>query len=970
MKKTNMKTVTIATALMLLLSLPFAGFAQEENRGLFGRGGSSADYSYGSGGGLMKQGDPVSINDEGSGITNDPFGAPLGSGIAILLAAGAGYAVVRCKRSRKNTTLLLACLVLLGFTQCKKEQPLEPDTQGEKVSITLTVDGGNSNDSRVNVDPPHVTFEQGDKILVGYDGKYVGTITHDGTSFSGEINATVTTPKQKLYFFFVGNKDDVNLSVGNSTCTIDISDQTAELPVLSFSESDQDFNGAGSYSAKLHNQCSLVQFTTNDIPVWTTVSITGMKNKATVNFGTNSITPTGETGSIALHAKDKTSRWAILLPQDQVTNASASAIGYNSASNINVPSIDNDAYLTGEGGVNFSMTEGPFDALHTPLTFEAKVAGATVTFTPAETLSLPLEYSINGGAWEEYSSAVTLTHIGDKVSFRGNNATYAVKVGYASVNHSSFSCSANCFIYGNVMSLIDKENYSTNKTLTADYTFYFLFYGNNRLFSHTSKDLVLPATTLTSSCYSNMFGGCRNITTAPALPATTLASYCYSGMFYNCSGITTAPVLAATTLASGCYNEMFVSTNLTTAPELPATTLANECYKYMFWNCKNLTAAPALPAETLKYYCYGYMFRECTNLTEAPALPATTLANYCYYQMFQGCSNLSSVTCLATNISASYCTTDWLDGVSATGTFTKAASMESWTEGSASGIPSNWTVIPIITGKFSVSATKQVYFSSGNLQATTSDLGENWTWAFATNQWDYIGNNTANNKINGNGTVSTNGTVDLFGWVGASSTWTGAAQYGISNSTTTNNTNGYGNVNNEALKSDWGNTISDGYTWRTLSSAEWTYVFNTRTSGSTVNETSNARYTHATINTDGTSVNGIILFPDGVTIANGEATSWGTVNGDSGDSFWNDATKCTAAQWTALAAKGCVFLPAAGYREGSMVIQAGSSGGYWSSAPYNTNKAYFVNLGPNYLYPDANNSRHTGRPVRLVRDAN
>ena len=88
-----------------------------------------------------------------------------------------------------------------------------------------------------------------------------------------------------------------------------------------------------------------------------------------------------------------------------------------------------------------------------------------------------------------------------------------------------------------------------------------------------------------------------------------------------------------------------------------------------------------------------------------------------------------------------------------------------------------------INGKFTINASgNQVYFSQGNLQATTTDLGVNWTWAFATNQWDYIGYATANNSINGDGTVSTNGTVDLFGWVGASSIWTGAAQYGISNS--------------------------------------------------------------------------------------------------------------------------------------------------------------------------------------------
>ena len=195
-----------------------------------------------------------------------------------------------------------------------------------------------------------------------------------------------------------------------------------------------------------------------------------------------------------------------------------------------------------------------------------------------------------------------------------------------------------------------------------------------------------------------------------------------------------------------------------------------------------------------------------------------------------------------------------------------------------------YTVKPAgpLSGKFTINANGgQVSFSKGNLQATTRDNGAHWSWDFATNQWDCIGNAAANNAINGNGTVSTNGTVDLFGWVGASSGFTGGAQYGISNSTTVSD---YGTSASESLKSDWGNTIGTG--WRTLTISEWNYLFAIRASGSNVNGTSNARYTMATINTDGAGVNGVILFPDGVTIAANEATSWGDINAKS-----NYATK-------------------------------------------------------------------------------
>ena len=275
-----------------------------------------------------------------------------------------------------------------------------------------------------------------------------------------------------------------------------------------------------------------------------------------------------------------------------------------------------------------------------------------------------------------------------------------------------------------------------------------------------------------------------------------------------------------------------------------------------------------------------------------------------------------------------------------------------------------------LSGKFTINAGgTQVYFSQGNLQATYN--GSSWNWAFAANQWDYIGYAEGNTKVSGStpfvsGYSGTSTTVDLFGWVGSSSNFTGAAQYGISNSTTTNNANGYGKNASEALKSDWGNTIGSG--WRTLSIAEWQYLFNTRTSGSTVNGTSNARYSHATINTDGTGVNGMILFPDGVTIADSEATSWGTINDVSA---WG--TQCTTAQWAALASKGCVFLPAAGYRNGTSVFFAGSYGFYRSSSPNTSyvDRACSVIFGSSNLNPsNSSNSRCNGYSVRLVRDAN
>lgn len=113
----------------------------------------------------------------------------------------------------------------------------------------------------------------------------------------------------------------------------------------------------------------------------------------------------------------------------------------------------------------------------------------------------------------------------------------------------------------------------------------------------------------------------------------------------------------------------------------------------LFWRATKLTSAENLimPATTLRSMCYSEMFNGCTSLTTAPTLPAATLVNGCYHYMFMSCTSLNYIKCLATDISANGCTNYWVSGVASTGTFVKAASMESWTSG-RSGIPNNWTV--------------------------------------------------------------------------------------------------------------------------------------------------------------------------------------------------------------------------------------------------------------------------------------
>lgn len=307
--------------------------------------------------------------------------------------------------------------------------------------------------------------------------------------------------------------------------------------------------------------------------------------------------------------------------------------------------------------------------------------------TTANTLSYSKD---NGETWNTADSATTIPVAeGDRILWKGT----ATPIQNAGIGRFIGDTAARYSVEGNAMSLLFGDDFKNQTSLEGKtYALYSLFSGNTNVTS--AENLSLPATTLADSCYQNMFSGCRNLTTAPQLPALNLTESCYLNMFNGCTSLATAPELPATTLAQSCYSSMFSGcTSLTTAPELPATTLASNCYQQMFMRCTRLTTAPSiLPATTLPISCYQTMFKYCTSLTTAPELPATTLKRNCYRQMFEGCTSINSITCFATDISADLCTDGWVTNVAASGTFTKAASMTSWTEGT-SGIPSGWTVV-------------------------------------------------------------------------------------------------------------------------------------------------------------------------------------------------------------------------------------------------------------------------------------
>lgn len=216
-------------------------------------------------------------------------------------------------------------------------------------------------------------------------------------------------------------------------------------------------------------------------------------------------------------------------------------------------------------------------------------------------------------------------------------------------------------------------------------------------------------------------------------------------------------------------------------------------------------------------------------------------------------------------------------------------------------------VTPSVKGAFSVSPTTRVIFSQGNLQYVGS------TWQFAEHQYDYLGSSQSD------------GNRDLFDW-------------------------------NDESRSIGGST------WRMLSSEEMEYLLNTRSNATfdLPDNTAGIRYTKATVS----DKNGIIIFPDNYVHPTGVSVT--------GDHAYNTATAnydvfTVTSGWEKMQAAGAVFLPAAGYNDGSS--HDDGTGYYWLSTTLDNN-AYRLLFSNSELTASNTQAKTYRCSVRLVKEAN
>jgi len=233
---------------------------------------------------------------------------------------------------KKLSTIIMALALVLGMSQCKKQETPTNGNGGEKVYVTLNVNNGeslnvnvNDNGGRHAVAPNlgMIQFRNGDSLYVGNNGRYIGKLGYTNGAFSGELEPP--TGNDYLHFYFLGGKaPETEITAGTTAdFTINIADQSQNLPVLCYGASNQKYVEGGSYTAVLEYKCALVRFNLEK-QVYMNVNLSNVLTEATIDFVNNAITPTATTGTMTLYGEEGviTHRWGILLPGTTLTGNS------------------------------------------------------------------------------------------------------------------------------------------------------------------------------------------------------------------------------------------------------------------------------------------------------------------------------------------------------------------------------------------------------------------------------------------------------------------------------------------------------------------------------------------------------------------------------------------------------------------------------------------------------------------------
>ena len=215
---------------------------------------------------------------------------------------------------KKIRLIIMALALISGLTQCKKDNAVLNTIDQDRIDITINVDNGSK--INVNTETGIVKFERYDALHIVSDGKYCGFVTmdKDGGPFVGTIKAPAEGQPMYIYFFGVHNKHYYTIETGATKCSIDISDQTGKLPVISCGMTDVYSPVTTSYDVRLLNKCALVKFNVLTSAETEATCLKGLNNEMIIDFEAHTFTPDTVKDAVIKLKPGSGERWAILLP--------------------------------------------------------------------------------------------------------------------------------------------------------------------------------------------------------------------------------------------------------------------------------------------------------------------------------------------------------------------------------------------------------------------------------------------------------------------------------------------------------------------------------------------------------------------------------------------------------------------------------------------------------------------------------
>lgn len=278
----------------------------------------------------------------------------------------------------------------------------------------------------------------------------------------------------------------------------------------------------------------------------------------------------------------------------------------------------------------------------TPLTMEESltIVGATsISIVDNGTATHNIEYyDTSVGSWNAMTGIISPQ---GKVYLRGNiHTTSATDFCQIEVFGKGTN---NVYIGGNLGSIN-----GGHRVCTTDTKFISLF-SNNRYIvignNTFAPNLILPYLSGIGGVYERLFFYVEfgdTVIPSELLSTTGVAKGALSSLFRE-SNITKAPKLPVSkVIPSTCYSNMFRKcTNLTDISniDLSAYEIGISACLSMFYGCTSLTAAPVLPVKNLAEKCYNSMFYGCTKLNYVKCLAEHKNANKSTYNWLNGVSS-------------------------------------------------------------------------------------------------------------------------------------------------------------------------------------------------------------------------------------------------------------------------------------------------------------------------------------------